>query len=285
MGKKSLYEILGVSETASQEEIKKAYRKLARKYHPDICKEPECEEKFKEINAAYEILGDPEKRKKYDQMGDSIFNNQSFHDFQQQFNEKDLFDLLNQIFGGGFTTHYYRGGRRGGYYSGGDDFFGEMLNLDEEATIEIPFELAIKGGVLPIQWKGEDLKIKIPEGISEGQKLRIRGKGKYYRNRQGDLLLNVKITPHPNWRREGNDLYTSIEVPLKTMIFGGKVPVQTLHRGTINVKVPGDTKCCQKLRVKGYGAKGGDLYLELRPIIPTREQLHPELREVMEKYL
>jgi len=291
MGKKSLYEVLGVSENATQEEIKKAYRKLARKYHPDICKKPECEEKFKEINAAYEILGDPEKRKKYDQMGDSIFGGQDFQQFYQQHADLDLDELLRTIFGnmgfggmGGGGTRFYRFYSGGGMGGGYEDPFFSHLDLNLYSKVKIPFDLAAKGGVLPIKVGGEELKIRVPEGIQTGQKLRVRGKGRKAGRRQGDLILEVEVEPSPIWERRGNDLYRKIEVPLKTMIFGGKVGVDTF-KGHINVKVPQNSKCCQKLRVRGYGIKGGDLYLELIPILPKVEELPEDLRKLMEEKL
>jgi len=198
---KSLYEVLGVSENATQDEIKKAYRKLARKYHPDICKKPECEEKFKEINTAYEILGDPEKRKQYDQMGDAMFNGQNFQDFYRQHKDVDLEEILASIFGGGF------GRSRGGFggFGGFDEFGfggGFMPDLDVHARIQIPFDLAVTGGVFPINYNGETIKIKIPEGIQTGQKLRVRGKGKTFQGHKGDLILEIEVLPSNEWERK-----------------------------------------------------------------------------------
>ena len=279
---KSLYEVLGVSENATQDEIKKAYRKLARKYHPDICKKPECEEKFKEINTAYEILGDPEKRKQYDAMGDNMFNGQNFQDFYRQHKDVDLEEILNSIFGGGFG----RSSSFGGFGGFGDFGFGGGFapDLDVHARIQVPFDLAVKGGVFPINYNGETLKIKIPEGIQTGQKLRVRGKGKSFKGQRGDLILEIEVLPSNEWERKGNDLYKKIDVPLKKMIFGGKIGVDTF-KGHINVKVPQNSKCCQKLRVRGYGVKGGDLYLELRPILPKVEELDDELKKLMQERL
>jgi curved DNA-binding protein len=279
---KSLYEVLGVSENATQDEIKKAYRKLARKYHPDICKKPECEEKFKEINTAYEILGDPEKRKQYDAMGDNMFNGQNFQDFYQQHKDVDLEEILNSIFGGGFSSRRSGFGGFGGF--GFEGFGGFEPDLDVHARIQIPFDLAIKGGVYTINYNGENIKVKIPAGIRTGQKLRIRGKGKTFQGRRGDLILEVEVTPSPNWERKGDDLYTKVEVPLKTMIFGGKIGVDTF-KGHINVKVPKNSKCCQKLRVKGYGVNNGNLYIELIPKLPKVEELDPELAKMMQEKL
>jgi len=278
---KSLYEVLGVSENATQDEIKKAYRKLARKYHPDICKRPECEEKFKEINTAYEILGDPEKRKQYDQFGDTMFNGQNFQDFYRQHKDVDLEEILNSIFGGGFSKSGF-----GGFGGFGDFGFGGGFtpDLDVHAKIQVPFDLAVNGGVFPINYNGETIKIKIPEGLKTGQKLRVKGKGKTFQGHKGDLILEIEVLPSNEWERKGNDLYKKIDVPLKTMIFGGKIGVDTF-KGHINVKVPKNSKCCQKLRVKGYGVKDGDLYLELRPILPKVEEIDPDLAKMMEEKL
>ena len=279
---KSLYEVLGVSENASQDEIKKAYRKLARKYHPDICKKKECEEKFKEINTAYEILGDEEKRKQYDAMGDTMFNGQNFQDFYRQHKDIDLDEILSQVFGGSFRSRGFGGfGFEG--FSGG--FGGGFTpDLDIHAKITIPFDLAIKGGVYTINVRGESIKVKIPEGIKSNQKLRVRGKGKTFQGHRGDLILEVEVAPSSEWERKGNDLYKKVNVPLKYMIFGGKISVETF-KGNIKVKIPENSKCCQKLRVKGYGVKDGDLYLELIPIIPKRDELDSELTKIMKEKL
>jgi len=278
---KSLYEVLGVSENATQDEIKKAYRKLARKYHPDICKKKECEEKFKEINTAYEILGDPEKRKQYDAMGDSMFNGQNFQDFYRAHKDVDLEEILNSIFGGGFSRRGFGGFGFEGFGGFGGGF---APDLDVHARIQVPFDIAVKGGVFPINYNGETIKVRIPEGIKTGQKLRVKGKGKTFQGHRGDLILEVEVAPSNEWERKGDDLYKKIDVPLKTMMFGGKIGVDTF-KGHINVKVPKNSKCCQKLRVRGYGVKGGNLYLELRPIIPKIEELDPELVKMMEEKL
>ncbi len=284
---KSLYETLGVSESATQDEIKKAYRKLARKYHPDICKKKECEEKFKEINTAYEILGDAKKRKQYDTTGDNMFNGQNFQDFYRQHKDVDLEDVLSSIFGGGFgkSSGFSRSSGFGGFGFegfGGNRGFAPELNI--HARIQVPFERAVQGGVFPINYNGETIKVKIPEGIKSGQKLRIRGKGKSFKGQRGDLILEVEVTPSNTWKRQGNDLYKAVNVSLKKMIFGGKIGIDTF-KGHINVKVPKNSKCCQKLRVKGYGVKNGDLYLEFKPVLPKVEELDSDLAKMMEDKL
>ena len=275
---KSLYETLGVSESASQAEIKKAYRKLARQYHPDICKKTECEEKFKEINAAYEVLGDEEKRAKYDQFGDSMFGDQSFHDFyKNQGANVDLDEILKNIFGGSFGG--FDGFGRGGF--GGF----QQPDLDLNAKMTIPFHVAVMGGTHSININGENINLKIPAGISSGKKMRVRGKGKSYNGQRGDLIIEVEVASSPEYERDGNDLIKSIDVPLKFMMFGGKIDVQTLHK-QIKVKIPKNSKNGQKLRVKGYGVLDkGDLYLKLNVVLPKVENLDKDLAKLMEEKL
>ncbi len=295
---KSLYETLGVSESASPEEIKKAYRKLARKYHPDINKSPEAEEKFKEINAAYEILSDPEKKAQYDQVGDNMFGGQSFHDFAGAQGGADLDEILRSIFGGGgfggFSSGGFGGGSRGGFSGGFGGFGGgggyQEPNLDLETSITIPFNTAALGGKHSITVNGETFDIKIPAGIKSGEKLRVRGKGQKSGGRAGDLYIKVNVAPSPEYTRDGNNLTKEIDIPLKVALFGGKVPVQTLHK-EITVKIPKGIKCGQKLRVKGQGIMDrktkemGDLYLKLNVILPKVEELDPELAKMMEEKL
>lgn len=275
---KSLYETLGVSESASQAEIKKAYRRLARQYHPDICKKKECEEKFKEINAAYEVLGDEEKRAKYDQFGDSMFGDQSFHDFyKNQGANVDLDEILKNIFGGSFGG--FDGFGRGGF--GGF----QQPDLDLNAKMTIPFHVAVMGGTHSININGENINLKIPAGISSGKKMRVRGKGKSYNGQRGDLIIEVEVASSPEYERDGNDLIKSIDVPLKFMMFGGKIDVQTLHK-QIKVKIPKNSKNGQKLRVKGYGVLDkGDLYLKLNVVLPKVENLDKDLAKLMEEKL
>ena len=185
---KSLYETLEVSENASAEEIKKAYRKLARKYHPDVNKDPSAEEKFKEINAAYEVLSNPEKKQQYDQYGDSMFGGQNFHDFARgQGTNVDLDEILRQMFGqaGGFS----RGGFSQGWF-GGFGGFNEPY-LDTNAQTTIPFDIAVIGGKQHISLNGDSFDVKIPEGIEDGQKIRAKGKGKSYKGQTGDLILKI----------------------------------------------------------------------------------------------
>ncbi len=206
---KSLYETLGVSENASADEIKKAYRKLARKYHPDINKEESAVEKFKEINAAYEVLSDPEKKAQYDQFGDQMFGGQNFHDFaRKQGGGVDLDEILRQMFGGG-------GGFSGGFGgAGGFGGFGAP-DLDLQTRITVPFMVAINGGKHNVSVNGQNFDIKIPAGIKTGETMRVRGKGKQYQGHVGDLLIQVEVAASSEYERKGDNLYKTINVPLK----------------------------------------------------------------------
>ena len=290
---KSLYDTLDVSQDASADEIKKAYRRLARKYHPDVNKDAGAEEKFKEINAAYEILSDEQKRRQYDQYGDNMFGGQNFHDFAHSQGGANLDDILRSIFGGGggfggFGGQSSRGGF-GGFSSGGFSGFNEP-DLDISAKITIPFNVSILGGKHALSFSGESFDVKIPAGIKSGEKMRVKDKGKSYQGRKGDLILNVDVAPSPEYTREGDDLVKTIDIPLKTALFGGKVIVDTLYK-EITLKVKEDTKNGQKFRVKEYGALNrktqvkGDLYLVANIILPSLESLDKELKALMEAKL
>ena len=293
---KSLYETLGVSSTASADEIKKAYRKLARKYHPDVNKDPKAEEKFKEINAAYEILSDPQKRAKYDQFGDDMFGGQNFHDFTQSHGgAADLDEILRNIFGGGFGSSGGFGGFSGGFRSsrgggGFGDFGFGAPDLDVNAKIVIPFDVALHGGKHSINYNNEHFDVKIPAGIKNGEKLRVRGKGKSYQGQRGDLILSVEIAPSPEYERKGNDLIKSMPISLKTALFGGKVKVQTPYK-EVTIKVPKGVKCNQKLRIKEHGiadrktGQKGDLYIKLNVQLPKIEELDKNLAQEMKEKL
>lgn len=286
---KSLYTTLEVAPGASDAEIKKAYRKLARQYHPDVNKDPKAEEKFKEINAAYEVLSDKEKRAKYDQFGDSMFGGQNFHDFARgQGGNVDLDDILRNIFGqggGGFGGGGFGGGF-GGFGGGG---FGGM-NLDIDANVTVPFAVAVLGGKHSISLSGESFDIKIPAGIKSGEKLRVRGKGKRSGGQVGDLYLRIDVAANPEYDREGDNLVKTFNVPLYAALFGGKVSVQTLEK-EVTLKVPENTKNGQRFRLKEMGVMNrqtnvrGDLYLKANIVLPSVDKIDPALAEQMKKSL
>ncbi len=284
---KSLYETLEVSENATPEEIKKAYRKLARKYHPDVNKDPKAEDKFKEINAAYEVLSDATKKQQYDQYGDSMFGGQNFSDFaRSQGGGVDLDEILRQMFGGGAAG--FGGGFGRGGFSGGFGF--DTPDLDTNAQVTIPFDVAILGGKQNITLNNDSFDIKIPEGIEDGQKIRAKGKGKSYQGQKGDLILKINIAPSNEYKRDGETLTKQFDLPFKTALFGGKVEIKTIHKN-ITLKVPQNTKQNQKFRAKELGVLNrktkikGDLYLEANIILPKLEDLSHGLVTLLEKEL
>ena len=294
MMSKSLYETLDVAQSASADEIKKAYRRLARKYHPDVNKDPGAEDKFKEINAAYEILSDEQKRRQYDQYGDSMFGGQNFHDFANAQGGANLDDILRSIFGGGGfgafggSARGFSGGF-GGFGGGGFSGFNEP-DLDVNAKIVVPFNVAILGGKHSLSYNGESFDVKIPAGIQSGEKMRVKEKGKSYQGYKGDLLLTVDVAPSPEYVREGDDLVKTVDIPLKTALFGGKITTDTLYK-EITLKVKEETKNGQKFRVKEYGALNrkmqtkGDLYLVANIVLPSLSSLDRDLKAMMEAKL
>jgi len=283
---KSLYETLGVNEHASADEIKKAYRKLARKYHPDVNKDESAIEKFKEINAAYEVLSDKKKKDEYDMYGDQIFGGQNFHDFaKNQGSNVDLDDLLRSIFGGGGGSS---SGFGGGFGGGGN----ASSDLDQRINITIPFYVSVKGGKHNVSLNNESFDIKIPAGIKSGETLRVRGKGSVGRmGKRGDLLIKVEVSESPIFERKDNDLYMDMDVALKTALFGGKVTVSSLINDDITLRVPKNTKNGQKFRVRGAGVVDrktslkGNLYLTANIILPNVDELDEELTEMLKEKL
>ena len=284
---KSLYETLEINESATADEIKKAYRKLARKYHPDVNKEASAEEKFKEINAAYEVLSDPQKKQQYDQFGDSMFGGQNFHDFaRNQGRGVDLDEILRQMFGGsaGFGgARFSQGGF--GNFSG----FNEP-DLDMNTQITISLATAILGGKQNINLNGEAFDIKVPEGIEDGQKIRAKGKGKSYNNQRGDLIIKINVAKSDEYERDGDTLTKIFDIPLKTALFGGKIEIKTLHKD-ITLKVPQNTKQNQKFRVRELGVLNrktgsrGDLYLKANIVLPKIEDLDSDFVNILQERL
>lgn len=297
---KSLYETLEISDNASESEIKKAYRKLARQYHPDVNKDPKAEEKFKEINAAYEILSDKEKKAQYDQYGDNMFGGQNFHDFTRSHGggSADLDEILRQMFsgggfGGGFGgggSGFGGGGPFGGGGFGGGGFHQQQPNLDIETNVTIPFVVSILGGSHSVSVNGERFDIKIPAGVKSGEKMRVKGKGHAQGGRAGDLFLKITVASNPDYVREGDDIVKSFDVPLYAALFGEKIAVQTLEK-EIKLKVPQNTKNGQRFRVREMGAMNrktkvrGDLYLKANIVLPKVEDLDASLVEVMKEKL
>ena len=205
-------------------------------------------------------------------------------------------DILNELFRsfGGFGGANFGGGGFNGGFSANSGFksggFGFEQDLNINAQIIIPFERAILGGEQGIKVGGESIKIKIPHGIKNGERLRVRGKGKVLGAQRGDLIVQVKIAPSSEYEREGDDLFKRCDISLKTALFGGSVKVQT-PRKEVSVKIPQGSKNAQKIRLKGYGVQNrvsdiyGDLYLTLNVILPSVEEMDEDLRKILEERL
>jgi len=295
---KDYYKTLGVDRTASQEDIQKAYRKLARKYHPDVNKQSGSEETFKEIGEAHSVLGDPGKREKYDQYGAAWKHAEQHPGFSNPFDEfsggsgfDSFYDVLEHMFGAG------RRGAGGGF-SGFDGPFGANFNgfggrgQDHEAELSVTLEEAARGGARTIRIPGpkgtKTVKVIVPEGVRNGERIRLVGQGGVGADRHGDLYLEVRILPHPRWVLDGLDLHTTVTVPPWKAALGGKVDLETLS-GKLRAAIPEgiSTGTSVRLRGQGYPAKGerGDLYVEvevgLTGTLTKREKdLYNELKTI-----
>jgi curved DNA-binding protein len=292
MASKDYYQALGVNKGASPEEIKKAFRKLALKYHPD--KNPgdkEAEEKFKEINEAYAVLSDPEKKAQYDRFGSSGFHQRySQEDIFRGFDVGDMFrdmgfgtdEIFSRIFGHGGPGH-----RRGFHYNVGRQP-GENFTME----VKVGFLEAFSGGEKRVAFKRngrrEDIKVKIPAGVDSGAKLRIPGKGGEGQRGgdPGDLILVVQVGSDPRFVREGDDITTERQIRFSEAALGTSLDLETLD-GTKRIKVPAGIQPGTRIRLKGLGfprmgeSVRGDLYVRIGVSVP--EQLTASQRELLEQ--
>lgn len=306
--KRDYYEILGVSRNADEAAIKKAYRKIAKKYHPDTnAGNSQAAEKFKEATEAYTVLTDPEKRKLYDRYGHAAFdsgagtyNNAGAYDntggygYQEyHFEDGDMDDILKNIFGGGFGSHGFENGRYSHRGFGYQDY--GQNGSDLQAEITVTFDEAVFGcekvvnltGMSP--GAGKSLKVHIPAGIDTGKTIRLRGKGMPGTGggKPGDLLLKVTVGSRPGFERKGQDVYSSVYIPFSTAVFGGETLVQTLY-GNVMCKIQPGTQSGTKIRLKGKGIvsmknskERGDQYVTVQIQVPKNvsEEAGKKLRE------
>ena len=309
------YKILGVSKNASKEDIKKAYRSLARKYHPDLNPDDKmAEEKFKELQEAHEVLSDEEKRKTYDMFGSAEFRpggqttwrragDPGGSSYQYTYSSKDFpgfEDIFKDIFGFRGDPRARRGAGRG---AGGTfrDIFTyasrekPTKGKDLEYQIEIDFNTAIKGGVRDISISRqklnnvitEKLSVKIPPGVATGSKIRVQGKGESGgRGDKGDLYLRIKVKPHPIFKRKQDDIYLELPITYYEAALGKQVDVPTID-GTAKVSIPSGVQNGTKLRLKGKGVQNvktkarGNQYVEIKIVMP--DNIKESDKEIFEK--
>lgn len=302
---KDYYSVLGVPKTATDDEIKKAFRKLARKYHPDLNPgDKTAEAKFKDINEANEVLGDPDKRKKYDDLGANWrqyehqapssrggagfgpdgrggFRTMSADEMNELFGEQTPFsDFFSTFFGGapeGATRD--RRGRPGRARRGAD------VEAEAQLTLEDAFHGTTRKVALERNGKDRTVEVRIPAGIKDGARIRAAGEGGRPNGEgaAGDLFLSIRIAPHPRFERRGQDLHTRERVPVTTAVLGGEVGVTSISGSTLRLKIPELTRAGRVFRLKGHGmptvgnaAERGDLYVAIDIDIPA--QLTPEER-------
>lgn len=314
MSNKDYYKILGVKKNAITEDIKKAYRKLAMKYHPDRNRDDKtAEEKFKEISEAYAVLNDPEKKKQYDMFGaegfqqrysqEDIFSSFDFSDIFREFGFGNIggrkrgggAGIFDHIFSGASKDPRYRtkvdpyssiftdfGGRTGGL-KGQDVIYELPVHLEDILKTEqktISYNL---GGV------HQQIKVKIPAGIADGKKLRLAGKGQPgpQGGPPGDLYIKIKILNHPVFQREGNDLYINREIKFSEAALGTKIEVPTIDGKRLSLKIPAGSQNGSKMRLKGYGIPGmdgigrGDEYVKISVAVPKK--LNSKQRALIEE--
>ena len=287
---KDYYKIMGLKRDASQDDIKRARRKLARKYHPDVSKEPDAEVKFKEAGEAYEVLKDPEKRAAYDRLGDNMKAGQEFH-------PPPNWDSGFEFRGGGFTD-----ADMGGF----SDFFAELFgqrgradqaaystqfnahSQDHHAKVVVDLEAAFHGAMRSISLQSPELdangqmrltsrtlNVKIPKGVKEGQQIRLAGQGSPGMGQgvKGDLYLEIHFKPHPLYRAEGSDLHMQLPVAPWEAALGATIKAPTPD-GKVDLKIPAGSNSGNKLRLKGRGIPGnpaGDIYVTLSVVAPPAD--------------
>jgi curved DNA-binding protein len=298
---KDYYQTLGVPRDAGADEIKKAFRRLARKYHPDVSKEADAEQRMREVNEAYEVLSDPEKRAAYDQLGQGYQTGQDFRpppdwDAGFEFSGRgfspheaaDFSDFFAELFGhmGGRQAEF--GTRGGPYQARGEDHHAKVL-LDLEdafsgATRQINLQVPAMDAQGRVRLNTRTLNVKIPRGVKEGQIIRLAGQGApgAGESTAGDLLLEVHFKPHPRLRPDGRDLHLTLPVAPWEAALGSIIAVD-LPGGSVKVRIPEGAQSGRQLRVRGKGIPGeppGDLLLDIQVVLPSADS--PKARQLYE---
>lgn len=302
---KNPYDILGVSHTASDAEIKVAYRNLAKKHHPDLNPDKKsADDIFKEISAAYDLLKDTEQRAAFDRgeidaqgqpqgprQGGAHSaggtDRQYYRDFADgpsgarysssgsNINPEDLEDILGSMFRGRTSR------------GGSEDMFRQQQSADVHYRLDVDFMEAALGIKKQLTMPdGKNLNITIPEGVKEGQKLRLKGKGGQQPDgRQGDAYIEIHVNPHKVFTRKGNDIYTDVPIGIHEAVLGSTIEVETVH-GPMNVKIPKGTGSGKKFRLKGKGIKGGNHYVDVQIVMPETidEDLEKSMTDWAEKH-
>lgn len=306
MADRDYYEILGVSRKATADEIKAAYRKLARKLHPDVNKASDADEKFSELQEAYDVLSDPQKRKQYDTFGKagvgaahSQASGPGGGGFHYSWSDMggngagvdaaDIGSIFEELFGQGRRTSadpFSRAGNvnfRSGFRPDARSRHAKQRGEDLKHTIDITFYEAVVGGSetiilkkhTPSGPKEQTITVKIPKGIDNGAKLRLRGKGNPGPGGAGDLILTIRVGEHPYFRRKGLDLYLDVPVSIVEATLGTSLDIPLYPQGTVELRIPPGTNSGQKLRVRGKGicndkGKCGDLYAVVKIVTPKK---------------
>jgi DnaJ-class molecular chaperone len=295
------YDVLGVSRTASPEEIQKAYRKLSKKHHPDRNPgDKQADATYKEVQAAYEVLSDPTKKANFDQFGyagppqggfpGGGFPGAGFPGGVHfgagpsggaPIDPEAAEQLFSQMFGSGAggvdIGDLLGGGRRRGGRGRGPQ--GRRPAAEPvESEVEVPFQTAVHGGTVAIEVGGRRIDVRVPAGITDGKRLRVPPEA----TGGTEILLRVKTTPHPFFRREGNDLYLDVPIGVAEAVLGTKVEVPTVDGTRLEVKVPPGTSSGAKLRLRGKGVHGGDQYLVFKVVVPAK--VDDRGRELIEEF-
>lgn len=287
------YKVLGVAPGATQEEIRKAYRKLAKRYHPDINKDdPQAKERFQEINEANEVLGDPDKRKKYDEYGENWRHADEFEAQRRQYSQRGERQEFNFGGFGGFGDFTGSANNSSGF----SDFFEELFGggfrstqkrrgEDISANLTLTLREAATTHKQTFSIGGENIRITIPAGIADGQKIRLKGRGAPapHGTERGDLYITFSITPDPQFTRKGNDLHTTVIASLYTMLLGGEITVPTLD-GNVRTNIKPGTEPDSRLRLRGKGFPvykepgiSGDLIVTLKTQMPKLNEKQTEM--------